>query len=154
MTLGPLSFRLLQLPILHDFAVFFTLLLTKWTAPKMGMASLVGVVGSIIVILAGAPLVVAAFAASAILFDVLTSLNRHRFDGGAVNVVLVVLATMLSAYFAGVVIGVLFMNGGLEWALTVWGSWHLAGGTMTLAATLPILGALERAKVRKVGTAG
>jgi hypothetical protein len=61
------------------------------------------------------------------------------------------IATMLSAYIAGVLIGVFFTpNQTVQWALTFWGGWHLVGGIMTIAITLPIILALEKANVRKV----
>jgi hypothetical protein len=44
-TLGSLSFRLLGLPVLHDFAVFFTLLLVIWVTGRFGTASLVSIIG-------------------------------------------------------------------------------------------------------------
>ena len=77
-TLGRLSFQLLGLPVLHDFAAFFTLLLVTWITGKFGTASLVGLIGSILVLLAGGPLPVVGFAASAIVFDLLMSANHHK----------------------------------------------------------------------------
>jgi hypothetical protein len=61
------------------------------------------------------------------------------------------IATILSAYVAGVLIGVLITpNSGLQWALTFWGGWHVVGGIFTLAVTLPIIVTLEKANVRKI----
>jgi len=34
--------------------------------------------------------------------------------------------------------------------LTFWGWWHLVGGIMSAIITLPIIGALEKANVRKI----
>lgn len=150
LTLGPLSFRLLGLPILHDFAVFFTLLLVVWATGKFGTASFVGVVGSLIVLLAGGPLPVVGFAVSSILFDVLMSANHHKLTTRQYNMVIAALATMVSAYFAGVFIGVFVVNGAFDWALTFWGGWHLVGGIISVAITLPIIGVLEKANVRRM----
>jgi hypothetical protein len=41
-------------------------------------------------------------------------------------------------------------NQKLQWALTFWGGWHLVGGILTLAITLPIILTLEKANVRKI----
>jgi hypothetical protein len=139
LTLGPLSFRILGLPILHDFAASFTLLLTAWATGKLGTASFEGVVGSVIVILAGGPLVVAAFAVSSALFDILMSLSNHKLDSRIYNITVAALAATVSAYFAGVIISVLFTQNSPGWALTYWGPWHLIGGAISLAITLPIL---------------
>ncbi|MEM2463884.1 MAG: hypothetical protein QXY07_04295 [Candidatus Bathyarchaeia archaeon] len=59
------------------------------------------------------------------------------------------ITTTVSAYFAGVVIGTVFMARSLEWALTFWGVWHLIGGIIGLIIALPVIGTLERAKVKK-----
>lgn len=150
LTLGPLSFSLLQLPVLHDFGVFFTLLLVAWVTGRFGTSSLVGMIGSILAILLGGPPLILGFAASAVIFDLLMSANHHKIRIATYNLIIAVIATMLSAYLAGVLIGVFFMGNGSQWALTVWGGWHLIGGILTVAITLPIILALEKANVRKI----
>ena len=149
LTLGPLSFQLLRLPILHDFAAFFTLLLTTWATGKLGTASLVGTIGSVVAILIGAPLVVAGFAVASVLF-VLMSLSHHRLDVTAIAVLSTLFATTVSAYSAGILIGILFTTNPLIWALTSWGPWHMVGGIISLAITLPVLRLLRKIKVRRV----
>jgi len=153
LTLGRLSFQLLGLPVLHDFAAFFTLLLVTWITGKFGTASLVGLIGSILVLLAGGPLPVVGFAASAIVFDLLMSVNHHKIYPKVYSMVVAALVTAISAYFAGVVIGIFLMNQTVEWTLTFWGGWHLIGGIISIAATLPLIGILEKANGRKVKVA-
>jgi len=155
LTLGPLSFRLLGLPIFHDFAAFFTLLLVTWVTGRFGTASLVGIIGSVIVLLVGGPLPNIGFAASAILFDLAMSANHHKLHVRAYDMIVATLATLVSAYFAGVIIGVFLMNSPLDLttlrtALTIWGGWHLLGGIISILITLPIIGILEKANVRKI----
>ena len=150
LTFGPLGFAWFGLPIFCDFSVFFTLLLVTWATGRFGTASLVGIVGSIITLSIRASLSTIGFAASAIIFDVLLLANHHKLYVKAYNMTVAAVATMASAYFAGVVIGVFFMNRPLDWVLTVWGGWHLVGGTISVAITLPIIGILEKANVRKI----
>lgn len=150
LTLGPLGFAWLTLPIFCDFAVFFTLLLVTWATEKFGTASLVGIIDSIITLLIRASPHIIGFAASAIFFDVLMSANHHKLNEKAYNMAIAALVTAVSAYFAGVVIGVFFMNKPLEWALTFWGGWNLIGGIMSITITLPIIGILEKANVRGI----
>jgi len=153
LTLGRVSFALTGLPILHDFAVFFTLLLVTWATGKFGTATLVAMVGSAILFLIGIPplnIITLGFAASAPVFDGLMSLNRHKLTGKPYNLSVAVLSTVVSAYSAGVVIGVFFMNRPFDWVLTVWGGWHIVGGIITLAVTVPVKGALEKANVRRI----
>jgi len=158
LTLGPLGFAWFGLPIFCDFAVFFTLLLATWITGKFGAASIVGIIGSIIIFLVRASPHIIGFAASAILFDVLMLASHHKIDEKAYNTIMAASATALSAYFAGAVIGTFFTNKPLNqttlgWALTIWGGWHLIGGIMSLAITLPIIGILEKANVRKIKSA-
>jgi hypothetical protein len=149
--LGPLSFQLLQLPILHDFAAFFPLLLTAWVTQRFGTSSLVGTIGAIIAILLGGPPLIVCFAASSILFDLLMTANKHRVQVTTRSLITIVIATLISAYAAGVLIGVLFTPGQtLQWALTFWGGWHLVGGILSLVITLPVIASLERANVRRI----
>jgi hypothetical protein len=157
-TLGPLGFKLLGLPILCDFAVFFTLLLVTWAIGKFGAASIVGILGSIIIYLITASPHIIGFVASAIAFDILMSASHHKIILKAYNMIMATLVTALSAYFAGVVIGIFFMGKPidgttLQWALTFWGGWHLVGGIIGIAITLPIIGVLEKTNVRKIKNA-
>ena len=150
LTLGPLSFQLLGLPILHDFGVFFTLLLVAWLTGRFGTSLMVGIIGSIITILLGGPPLILGFAAAAVIFDLLLTVNHHKIHASAKDLVAAASITVVSAYFAGAIIGVLFMGNGIQWALTVWGGWHLIGGVLTVAVTLPIIVGLEKANVRKL----
>jgi len=149
--LGPLSFQLLQLPLLHDFAAFFPLLLIAWATERFGTSSLVGIVGAIVAILLGGPPLIVCFAASSIIFDLLMTANKHKVRITAYSLVTTIVATLASAYTAGVLIGVLFTPGQtLQWALTFWGGWHLVGGILSVVITLPIIASLEKANVKRI----
>jgi hypothetical protein len=151
LTLGPLSFQLLQLPVLHDFAAFFPLLIIAWAVGRFGASSFVGIIGSIIAIFWGGPPLIICFAASAVIFDLLMSANRHAVRISIFSFTVVAISTMLSAYLAGVFIGIFFTpNQTLQWAMTFWGGWHLVGGIVTLVITFPVILALENAGVRKI----
>lgn len=151
LTIGPFGFTLFNLPIFCDVAAYFTLILTLWIVGKFGAASLVGIIGSILVLLLrpGA-FQMLGFTASAILFDVLCLTVRHNVFSRVINIIIVSAITVFSAYFAGVVIGLLFMARPLEWALTYWGVLHAAGGVLSLFIAFPVLGALEKARVRQI----
>ena len=150
LTLGPLSFQLLGLPILHDFGIFFTLLLVAWITGELGTSIAVAFIGTAIAIPLGAPTLIIGFAISAILFDTLLIANHHKIRNSFKGFAVAALATMISAYVAGVLIGALFMSNGVQWALTIWGGWHLVGGIVATAVTLPIIAALEKANVRRL----
>jgi hypothetical protein len=151
LTVAPLGFRLLGLPIIHSVIIFLTLLLVVWATGQFGAASSVGIIGSIIVLLAGGPLPVLGFAAASIIFDVMLVANHHRLNMKPYSLAIALLATVVCSYFAGVVNGIFFIpNMGLAFAVTVWGSWTIVGGIIGFAMALPIIGALERANVKKV----
>lgn len=150
LTLGPLSFSLMQLPVLHAFGVFFTLLLVAWVTGRFGTSSLAGIIGSIFAILLGAPALILCFSASAVVFDVLMFADHHKIRIARRNLAITAIVTMLSAYLAGVLIIIFFMGGDLQYALTFWGAWTLVGGILALAIALPIIIALEKANVRKI----
>jgi hypothetical protein len=153
--MGPLGFQLWGLPLLCDFSVFFTLLLTTWATGKFGTASLAGIIGAIIVLMIRPSPHMIGFALSAILFDTLMFASQHKICSKPKHIVIASFVTIISAYFAGVIIGIFFSNKALEWAtiawsLTFWGVLHLIGGMLSLAITLPVISALERANVRKM----
>jgi len=150
---APLSFQLLHLPVGHGIIVFFTLLLATWATGKYGAASAVGIIGSTIVLLAGGPLPVLSFAATSLLFDAILAANHHKLKTKPYNMGIAVLATAVSAYTAGIITGIFILNQPLQFAATVWGGWTLLGGILGAAITLPILGVLEKANVKKIKTA-
>lgn len=148
--LGPLSFQLLGLPILHDFGIFFTLLLVAWITGRFGTSIAVAFIGTGIAILLGAPPLIIGFAASSIIFDIILIANHHKIRNSIKGLAVPSLATVFAAYVAGIAIGVLFMSNGVQWALTVWGGWHMVGGTIATAITLPVIWGLEKANVRRL----
>jgi hypothetical protein len=153
LTLARLGFAWFGLPIFCDFAAFFTLLLGTWAIGKFGAATLIGVIGSIVTVLFGGSTTTFGFALSAVFFDILTLANHHKFLLKPYNVIVAVLATVTSAYIAGVIIGVFFMYRPLDWALTFWGGWHLFGGVISILGALPVIGILEKTNVRKIKSA-
>ncbi|MGQ9539112.1 MAG: hypothetical protein ACUVTE_05995 [Candidatus Bathycorpusculaceae bacterium] len=117
----------------------------------MGTASAVGAIGATIVLTVNpSSTQMIGFLASAILFDVLMLPNKHKINLKPYSMGVAAFATAISAYIAGVVIGTIFMGRSLEWAMTFWGVWHLAGGIISIAIAIPLIGVLERANVKEV----
>ena len=151
LTVGPVGFTLFQLPIFCDFSVYFTLLLATWASGKTGIPSAVGIIGAVIVLaMRPASTQMIGFLASAILFDTLMAFYKHKISLKPYNMAVAAASTMISAYFAGIVIGTIFMGRSLEWALTFWGVWHLIGGVIGLIVAIPVIGVLERANVKGI----
>src|SRR5665647_1908001 len=61
-----------------------------------------------------------------------------------------VLASIICAYVAAVVNGLIILNLQLIFTLTVWAGWNILGAIIGFALALPIIAALEKAEVRKV----
>lgn len=150
LTVAPLGFRLLHLPIIHGVIIFLTLFLVTWATNQYGAASAVGIIGSIIVLLAGGPLPVIGFALSSLLFDIILLANHHEIDLKLANLAIAVLATIVCSYFAGIVNGIFILNQVPVFAVTVWGSWTIVGGILGVVVAMPIVGALEKAQVKKI----
>jgi hypothetical protein len=153
LTLGRLGFTWFGLPTFCNFSVFLTLLLVTWATERFGTTSLVGVIGAIVALLITGSWHNIGFAISAILFDILMSVNNHKIRLKAYNLVTAALVTIVSAYFAGVLIGTVFMGRSIDWALTFWGVWSLIGGIIGIIVAFPIIGILEKANVRKIKSA-
>jgi hypothetical protein len=150
LTLGRLGFTWFGLPTFCNFSVFLTLLLVTWATERFGTTSLVGVIGAIVALLITGSWHNIGFAISAILFDILMSVNNHKIRLKAYNLVTAALVTIVSAYFAGALIGTVFMGRSIDWALTFWGVWSLIGGIIGIAVTFPIIGILEKANVKRI----
>ncbi|MEM3703235.1 MAG: hypothetical protein QXX79_02275 [Candidatus Bathyarchaeia archaeon] len=154
LTVGRLGFQLFQLPLFCDFSVYFSLLLATWASGKTGIPSAVGVIGAMMVLaIQPASTQMIGFLASAILFDALMAFCKHEISFKPYNITVASITTIISAYFAGMVIGTVFMGKPLEWALTFWGVWHLVGGIISLILAIPVIGALERANVKGIKNA-
>ena len=152
LTVAPLGFALTHLPTIHSAIIFVTLLLMTWATGQYGAASLVGTIGSVIVVLAGGPLPVLGFVPAALIFDLFLLLSHHRVNLKLVNVGIIVLASIICAYVAAVVNGFLILSLPPPpiFILTVWAGWNILGAIIGLAIVLPIIAALEKAAVRKV----
>ena len=150
LTVAPLGFTLTHLPTIHSAIIFVMLLLVTWTTGQYGAASLVGIIGSVIVVLAGGALPVLGFVPAAIIFDLILLLSHHKVNLKPINVGIAVLACIICAYVAAVVNGLVILNLQLIFTLTVWAGWNILGAIIGFAIAFPIIAALEKAEVRKV----
>ncbi|MGE5575016.1 MAG: hypothetical protein ACM3UL_02675 [Ignavibacteria bacterium] len=150
LTVAPIGFTLTHLPTIHSAIIFVTLLLVAWATRQYGAASLVGVIGSAIVVLAGGPLPVLGFVPAALIFDLILFLSHHRVDLKPFDVGVSVLACIICGYVAAIVNGFFILSLQPAFALTVWGGWNILGAVIGFAIALPIVAALEKAEVRKV----
>lgn len=147
---APLSFALTGLPVIHDFLVFFVLLLVAWLTGRLGAASFVGLIGSAIALLAGGPPPIIGFAACSIVFDATLILNHHRLTANRLSVAITATATFVAAYVAANINGLLVLGLPPAFSTTIWSALNLAGAALSLIVTFPIIATLERAKIRQI----
>ena len=151
LTIAPLGFALLHLPVIHSIIIFVMLILVVWATGQYGAASLVSIIGSVIVVLANPSVApVLGFVPAALIFDLILLLNHHRVNKKPLSIGIVVLSSIFCTYVAALVNGFLILN--LEWmfTLTVWGGWNILGAIIGAAIILPIIAALEKADVKKI----
>jgi hypothetical protein len=148
--LGPLSFTLTQLPAIHTIGVFFSLIIVAWITGRYGTSSMTGIIGSILAMLISGIPVMIGFLPAAIIFDLLLIANHHKIRMSAYSWAVTAIATLVSGYIAGVVIGVIFMPFTLLVAMTFWAVWTTIGAAAALVIAFPVVGILERANVRQI----
>jgi hypothetical protein len=150
LTVAPISFRLTGLPIIHSVIIFFILLLVTWATSQFGAASFVGIIGSAIALLAGGPLPILGFVPASIVFDLLFLVNHHKVNLKPINVAIAVLISIVCAYVAAVANGFFILNFAPVFTLTIWAGLYVLGGIIGVILALPLIGALERAQVKRV----
>jgi hypothetical protein len=151
LTIAPLGFAIFHLPVVHSLIIFFMLVLVIWATGQYGAASAVSIIGSAIVVLANPQVLpVLGFVPAAFLFDLVLLINHHRVNLKAVNIGIVVLATVVCAFVAAVVNGIVILNLALMFTLTVWAGWNVLGGIIGVVIALPVVGILEKAQVKRV----
>jgi len=151
LTVAPLSFAVFHLPVVHSLIIFLMLVLVTWATGQYGAASVVSIIGSVIVVLANPQVLpVVGFVPAAFLFDLLLLLNHHNVNVKLRNISLVVFAAIICAYVAAVANGLAILNLAWMFTLTVWAGWNVLGGIIGVAIALPIVGVLEKAQVKRV----
>jgi hypothetical protein len=151
LTIAPLGFAILHLPVIHSLIIFFMLVLIIWATGQYGAASIVSIIGSVIVVFANPQVLpVLGFIPAAFVFDLMLLLNHHKVNLKSINIVLLVFAAIVSAYVAAVVNGLVILNFALMFTLTVWAGWNVLGGIIGVVIALPIVGILEKAQVKRV----
>jgi len=135
-TLSPIFFQLFHLPFLCDLIGFASITLAVWWVRKIGTATLVGIIATIInFMFRPAATHFLGFTAASIVFDVLSFASGYErlFERKILGSVILIVISIVSAAVAGLIIGSFFM---VPKALQRWGGvlgWaglHVIGGIM------------------------
>lgn len=147
-TVSPIFFDVFSLPFLCDIIGFSALILAIWWTRKLGTATFVGLIALIInMFLRPTALHFFGFFAASIVFDILTFFSGYKrlFEKRLFGSIALFVNAVLSAAFAGLVIGSFFME---PMALNRWGgvlSWaglHAIGGVLGGAIGVFLINAL------------
>lgn len=143
---SPIVFRMFGLPILCDMIGFAVLSLTVWWVRKLGAATLVGLIATVInFIFNPSGVFFLGFTAASVVFDLLAWVARYDvyFKKPSSTAIVLFSISVLSATVAGLIIGTYFMaapalanwNGVFGWA-----GLHAAGGIIggSIGTTLVI----------------
>ena len=128
---SPVVFRMFGLPILCDIIGFACLIVVVWRVRKLGSATMVGIIATLINFLFNPSGVhFLGFTASAIVFDVIARIigydSQERYYS-----TLLIMNSVISAAVAGLIIGTFFMPSPalMKWGGVIgWGGLHAVGG--------------------------
>lgn len=154
-TLSPIIFRMFGVPIFCDMVGFTSLILAVWWVRKLGTATTVGIVATVInFVLNPAGVHFLGFTVASVVFDVLTRLMGYEncFGGKILGGILTLAASAASAAVAGFMIGSIFMaapnlapwGGVLGWVLL-----HVAGGVIGWIIGTALVVSLEARGLRR-----
>ena len=132
--LSPIFFRMTNLPFLCDLIGFSVLVLTVWWIRRIGAASAVGLLATVInFVFNPGGVHFLGFTVASIAFDLMTYLAGYKriFKNRFFMVILMLLSSVVSAAIAGSIIGAFFMSpAALErWGGVLgWAGLHAIGG--------------------------
>jgi len=153
-TLAPLFWQVTRLPILCDLLAMISLIVAVWWVRKLGTATLVGLLATVLnFILRPGAVHFLGFTAASAVFDALTRAAGYGrcFSGGAGPALLAALGTA-STWVAGLTIGAFFMGGNTP--LAWFSALHAAGGLLGSLLGISLVKALEKRFPRRVEKAG
>jgi hypothetical protein len=148
-TVSPAFFQVFHLPFACDLIGFSALTLALWWSRKIGTATFVGLVALMINLVARPTAIhLFGFIAASVLFDILAFVSGYRrlFEDKILGSVVLFMISVLSAAFAGLVIGSFFMapSALMQWGGVLgWAGLHATGGAIGGAIGVTLMHALS-----------
>jgi len=155
-TLSPVFFRLFHLPFLCDLIGFASLTLAVWWVRKIGTATLVGIIATIVnFMFRPTAMHFLGFTAASIVFDALSFVSGYKqlFKRRILGSVILIVISIISAAVAGLIIGSFFMAPKIlqRWGGVLgWAGLHAIGGIIGGIVGVSLMNALT---IRGIATA-
>jgi len=135
-TLSPIFFQIFHLPFFCDLIGFTGLILAVWLVRKLGTATLVGFIATILnFMLRPTALHFLGFTAAAVAFDVLAAIIGYKrlFENRVLGAISLFIISVVSAAIAGLIIGAFFLIPAIlqRWGgILGWAGLHAVGGVI------------------------
>jgi len=151
---APIFFRMTGLPLLCDLVGFAVLVLTVWWVRKLGAASMVGIIATVInfIFYPGGTHFLG-FTAASIVFDMITCLIGYKrsFKSAFSTTASMLPVSIISAAVAGFIIGTFFMAAPalVKWGGPLgWAGLHAVGGIIGGIIGTAVIAALAARGIR------
>ncbi len=151
-TITPIFWQITRLPFLCDMIGIIALMLAIWWIRKIGTATMVGIITTLLTLLfRPAALQMIGFAIASILFDFLIKIfGYERCFKKILGWICLVLISILSTFIAGLIIGKFFMTFPNIIAIIIFAILHSIGGIIVAIIGIIIIEALKRRKIEAV----
>jgi len=146
--ISPIFFQIFHLPFLCDLIGFASIILATWYVKRLGTATMVGVIATIInFIFLPTAMHFLGFTTASIAFDILAFMVGYKrmFEKKLVGSISLFAISVFSAAVAGLIIGVFFMESIIlqRWGgMLVWAGLHAAGGVLGGVLGVTLMNAL------------
>jgi len=134
--ISPIFFQIFHLPFMCDLIGFSSIILATWYVRKLGTATMVGIIATIInFIFMPTAMHFLGFTAASVVFDILAFIIGHKrmFNKKLVGSISLFTISVLSAATAGIIIAFFFMTPAAlkNWGGTLgWAGLHAVGGVI------------------------
>jgi hypothetical protein len=153
MLFAPVFFRVTGMPFLCDLIGFAVLILGSWWIRKLGALTIVGLVATATNFALGGGAHFLGFTVAAVFFDVVMAVIGYgrAFNKSANTIVTMMVVAIVSAAFAGAIIGAVFMVGVpllAQWGGVVdWAGLHMVGGVIGGIIGITLVLALKKRRI-------
>lgn len=149
-TITPIFWQITRLPFLCDMIGIIALMLAIWWTRKIGTATNVGIIATLLTLLfRPTALHMIGFAIASILFDFLIKIvGYERCFKKILGWICLISISIFSTFIAGLIIGKFFMTFTTIIAIIIFAILHSIGGIIGAIVGIIIIEALERRKIK------